>query len=214
MTSRVTDEGGAGGRGAPGPAQAAGTVSGVLRLLVDTSVWLDLARRRDGQKWIAPLTGLVEEGDVELLTPEVLLAEYTRNRGRVEAAMSSGVAERFKLLRRDIVSYGGEDRDEALSFIDGLAHQVPLIGAMTTLNFKLILELLQKGRRVEPGPTEHEAVVRRGLDKRAPLHRHKNSVADALLIELYASATAARGPGCRSLRLRHVEPRGLLGQRH
>ena len=29
-----------------------------------------------------------------------------------------------------------------------LAHQVPLIGAMTTLNFNLMLELLQKGRRV------------------------------------------------------------------
>jgi hypothetical protein len=122
MTSRVTDEGGAGGRGAPGPAQAAGTVSGVLRLLVDTSVWLDLARRRDGQKWIAPLTGLVEEGDVELLTPEVLLAEYTRNRGRVEAAMSSGVAERFKLLRRDIVSYGGEDRDRMATSAVGRLH--------------------------------------------------------------------------------------------
>ena len=163
----------------------------MLRLLVDTSVWLDLARRRDGQKWIVPLRGLVEEGDVELLVPEVLLDEYTRNRGRVEAAMSSGVAERFKLLRRDIVNYGGEDRDEALSFIDGLAHQIPLIGAMTTLNFDLILELLREGRRLEPGAAEHEAVVRRGLDKRAPLHRQRNSVADALLIELYASEVAA-----------------------
>jgi hypothetical protein len=163
----------------------------MLRLLVDTSAWLDLARRRDGQKWIVPLRQLVSQRDVELLVPAVLLDEYTRNRGRIEAAMSSGGGERFKALRRDIVDYGGEDRDEALGWIDGLAHQVPLIGAMTTRNFTEILELLEKGRRLEPGPAEHEGVVRRGLAKRAPLHRQKNSVADALLVELYGSAVAA-----------------------
>jgi hypothetical protein len=27
----------------------------VLRLLIDTSAWLDMATRREGQKWIVPL---------------------------------------------------------------------------------------------------------------------------------------------------------------
>jgi len=105
--------------------------------------------------------------------------------------MSSGVAERFKLIRRDIVDYGGEDQDEPLSWIDALAHHIPLIGAMTTRNFDEILELLQKGRSLEAGPAEHAGVVRRGLEKQAPLHRQKNSVADALLVELYVTAVAA-----------------------
>jgi hypothetical protein len=102
--------------------------------------------------------------------------------------MSMSVAERFRLLRRDIIDYGGEDQGEALSFIDALAHQVPLIGAMTTRNFREILELLEQGHELVPGPDEHAGVVRRGLEKRAPLHRQKNSVADALLIEQYAAA--------------------------
>jgi hypothetical protein len=163
----------------------------VLQLLVDTSVWLDLARRRDGQKWIVPLRLLVFHGDVELLVPDVLLAEYGRNRDRIETGMKSGVAERFKALRRDVVDYGGENRDDALSWVDALAHQVPLIGAMTTRNFDEIRELLKKGQRLEPGEAEHAGVVRRGLDKLAPLHRNKNSVADALLVELYASTVVA-----------------------
>ncbi|MCW2722534.1 MAG: hypothetical protein JWR81_6356 [Pseudonocardia sp.] len=49
----------------------------VLRLLVDTSTWLDLARRRDAQKWIVALRLLVLSGDVELLVPDVLVAEYS-----------------------------------------------------------------------------------------------------------------------------------------
>lgn len=160
----------------------------VLRVLVDTSVWLDLARRRDGQKWIVPIRLLTLSRKLELLVPAVLLDEFTRNRRRIEESMSASVTERFRLLRRDIVDYGGDGQGEALGWVDALAHQVPLIGAMTTRNFEEILELLQGGHRLTPGPDEHAAVVQRGLDKRAPLHRQKNSVADALLIALYESA--------------------------
>jgi hypothetical protein len=163
----------------------------MLRLFVDTSTWLDLARRRDGQKVIVPIRLLMQWREIELLAPRLLLDEFERNRERLEASMSSGVAERFRLLRRDIVDYGGADQADAVTFIDALAHQVPLIGAMTIRNFQEILELLERGRRLEPGPDENAAVVHRGLHKLAPLHRQRNSVADALLIELYAAAMCA-----------------------
>jgi hypothetical protein len=44
----------------------------MLRLLVDTSVWLDLARRRDGQKWIALSPGSLRRGYVELVVPALI----------------------------------------------------------------------------------------------------------------------------------------------
>jgi hypothetical protein len=52
----------------------------------------------------------------------------------------------------------------------------------------MISELLAAGQRLEPTAAVHEQVIRRALDKRAPFHLPKNSVADALLIELYRSA--------------------------
>ena len=39
-----------------------------------------------------------------------------------------------------------------------------------------------------PGIVETDAAMKRGLEKRAPFHLNKNSSADALIIELYASA--------------------------
>jgi hypothetical protein len=39
--------------------------------------------------------------------------------------MKCGLAERFKALRRDIADYGGEDRDDALGWVDALAHTCP-----------------------------------------------------------------------------------------
>lgn len=59
---------------------------------------------------------------------------------------------------------------------------------MTTRNFDEVLELLRKGRPIEPTDEERSRVFQRGLDKRAPFHRSRNSVADALLVELYARA--------------------------
>jgi hypothetical protein len=125
---------------------------------------------------------------LELLVPAVVLDEFERNRGRLETAMTASVAERFRLLKKDLDEYGGEDRHHALGLLDSLAHQVPLIGAMTTRNFNDIAELLREGRRLDPTDDDYARVVQRGLEKKAPFHRSKNSVADALLIELYRSA--------------------------
>jgi hypothetical protein len=41
----------------------------VLRLPIDTSVWLDMATRREGQKWIVSLRVLKFQGKLELLVP-------------------------------------------------------------------------------------------------------------------------------------------------
>jgi hypothetical protein len=70
-----------------------------------------------------------------------------------------------------IADYGGEDREEALGWVDTLAYHVPIIGAVTTRNVREILELLEKGHTLVPGPEEYDGVVRRGSEKLAPLHR-------------------------------------------
>ena len=162
----------------------------MLHLLVDTSTWLDLSKRRDGQRWIVALRVLSHQGQVELIVPKVVIDEFERNRERIEASMTSTVAQRFKLIKQDLDDYGGDENAEALKTIADLARHVPLIGAMTTRNFDEVLELLAAGRVVEASDDNLRAVVDRGLAKQAPFHRSRNSVADALLIELYATAVA------------------------
>lgn len=165
-------------------------VIAMLHLLVDTSTWLDLSKRRDGQRWIVALRVLVHQGEVELIVPSLVIEEYERNRERVEASMTTSVAQRFKLIRRDLDDFGGTDTEQALRTVEDLARHAPLIGAMTTRNFDEVLELLRSGCAVEATDSERRAVVNRGLAKQAPFHRSRNSVADALLIELYATAIA------------------------
>ncbi|MGA6129125.1 MULTISPECIES: PIN domain-containing protein [unclassified Microbacterium] len=157
----------------------------MMRILVDTSTWLDLARRRNGQRWIVALRVLVHQGDVELMVPPLIVDEFDRNRERVEAAMTSSVASRFKALRQDLLLYADDD-EQSMRVIDDLSRHVPLVGAMTLRNFTDIRELLVGARTIVPSDRAERRVIERGLQKSAPFHRGRNSVADALLIEAYA----------------------------
>lgn len=163
----------------------------MLHLLVDTSTFLDLAQRRDGQRWIVALRVLIHQQEVQLLVPPVVIEEFDRNEARVQATMTSSIASRFKQIRQDLVTYGTDDDAHAVEVIEDLRRHLPLVGAMTTRNFREIRELLVAGQIVEPTEAETNRVVDRGLRKAAPFHSGKNSVADAVILELYQ--TAAQG---------------------
>jgi hypothetical protein len=157
----------------------------VLRLLIDTSVWLDLAKRRDGQRWIVLLRVLKFQGKLELLVPSVVIDEFERNRPRAEAAVTSSVLDRFRQLRKDLHEFGG---DERMEWLEEMAHQVPMVSSGTLQNFSEISDLLRAGRKLEPSNGVIQAALYRGLNKSAPFHLNKNSAADALIIELYGAA--------------------------
>lgn len=65
---------------------------------------------------------------------------------------------------------------------------------MAPQNFREIAELLSHGKTLKPTNAERARVVQRGLEKKAPFSSGKNSVADALLIELYATQLKRADP--------------------
>lgn len=71
----------------------------MLHLQVDTSTWLDLAKRRDGQKWIVVVRVFALHNQLELLVPALLLDEFERNRPRIVRSTTASVSERFRLLK-------------------------------------------------------------------------------------------------------------------
>src|SRR5450759_3396988 len=166
----------------------------MLYVLADTNVWLDLSKDVNGQKLIVAVRVLIHEERVTLLVPQLVLAEFERNRERVEADMTRSLAANFRRVRDEIEEYGQDGRDAALSELDNLSQRVPLVKQIATRNFDDVHELLIKGRSAMPTPGDHATVVEWALAKRAPFHRSRNSVADALLLTMYAGATADAEP--------------------
>jgi hypothetical protein len=168
----------------------------MLRLLGDTCVWLDLAKDVNGGKSIAACRQLLGEGRLELLVPQIVIDEFERNRDRIETDMARSVSATFHRVRAAVDEHGqGDGVDEALKQLDDVAHRVPLINQMAIGQFSEILKLLQGGRRLVPSAEVYRRGADRGLDKRAPFHRSKNSVADALIVEMYGEVLAADASG-------------------
>ena len=84
----------------------------MLRLLIDTSTWLDLAARRTGQQWIVPLRVLKHQGSLELLVPPVVIEEFDRSRERSETAVTTSVLDKLRQLRRELREYAGEKHEQ------------------------------------------------------------------------------------------------------
>lgn len=49
-----------------------------LKLLIDTSVWLDLVKDYRHQPIISALEDMISAGEIELLVPQVVLDEFAR----------------------------------------------------------------------------------------------------------------------------------------
>jgi len=157
----------------------------VLGLFIDTCVWIDIAGRRDGQKLIVPLRVLKHLGKLELFVPNVVIDEFERNRPLREPAVTRSVRDQLRQLVADARRSGANHQHE--EWLEAMAYHLPLVSAGVMQNFSEVAELLRNGRSVTPTAEEYARVVQRGLEKKAPLHLNKNSVADALLIELYAT---------------------------
>jgi hypothetical protein len=143
----------------------------VLRLLIDTSAWLDMATRREGQKWIVPLRVLKSQGKLELLVPALIIEEFDRNRPRSESAVTTSVLDRLRQLRRELREYAGDTHEHI--WLAETAQHIPLVNATAPQNFREIDELLRDGTILEPAEPEYARAIQRGLDKRAPFTSDK-----------------------------------------
>ena len=87
-----------------------------LKLLVDTSVWLDLAKDYRQQPVIAALEDLVAAGEIELIVPQVLLDEFARNKERVAIDATRSLQSHFNLVRDAVNRFEGES-EKAAGFV-------------------------------------------------------------------------------------------------
>ena len=81
---------------------------GMLHMLLDTCVWLDLARQADGAKLVVMLRELSDQGKLALLVPDIVIEEFERNRDKVQTTMTRSISSRFREVRKAIEEHGRE----------------------------------------------------------------------------------------------------------
>ena len=160
----------------------------MFHLLIDTSVWLDLAQDPKQAPLIDSLEAMIKHKLIELIVPRIVLNEFEKNRGRVAERAKKGLSSQIQQVKDAIQKSesDGKKKDKILEYLDNVGHKIPLVGGMTSSTLDRIEKLLKSITAVETNDGMKLRASDRALNRQAPCHHeNKNSMADAVLLELY-----------------------------
>ena len=169
------------------------------KILLDTDVWLDLAKDYRKGTVLSALESLVRTGVVELIMPEIVIDEFGRNRDRVVEHSRRSLCSHIKRVRVAMAEFGDEDRRAtAIAQLDELDHKVAVSGDASRDRLEAIKNLMATSDVTVASDKARLNSVDRALSKLAPFHRARNSMADAILVEIFAEMVQAQNePGTR-----------------
>lgn len=161
-------------------------------LLIDTCVWLDLAKDHRELPVITALEELLRGNDVKLLVPEIVATEFGRNRERVAEEARASFKTHIRLAREAVNRYGPQDTKAAtLAALNDVDHEIHNRGDAVSGTMHRIDAMLAAAERYPASDDIKRRVVERALTQSPPYHRAKNSVGDAIILETYIEHMAA-----------------------
>jgi predicted nucleic acid-binding protein len=163
----------------------------MFKILIDTCVWLDLAKDQKSGPLLDVLAMLVKNGDVELLVPRVVVDEFARNKARVAKEGTQSLSSALRRVREAVWTLDVPGRRAVLAKrLTDLDLKLPSLGENAVAAIGKIAALMKGATVIETSDGVKVRAAERALAGRAPFHRSKNSMGDAILIELYTDALA------------------------
>lgn len=164
----------------------------MLKLLIDTCVWIDLAKDHHQHTFLRALDALMREGKVSVLLPPLVLEEFERNKENILNVNRQSLSSALKRAKDLLDQHGqGDGRARALEQLNYVDQRLPRLGDLTGIT-AFVEQIL---RNAETTPVSDAAKLRaleRGLKKQAPFGK-KNSTADAILIEAFVDVVKGKG---------------------
>lgn len=168
----------------------------MFRLLVDTCVWLDLAKDYRQLALLDAIEDLVRDGAVELILPRTVVTEYEHNKSRVIEDGGRSLSNALKRARELVDRLGnGAEKLIALEQLEEVDYRLPQLRESAIESVVRIEALFRKSPVVETSEQVLLAAAKRATDRRAPFHRQRNGMSDAVIFETYLDALGARGAG-------------------
>ncbi|PZU42250.1 MAG: hypothetical protein DI574_02395 [Acidovorax sp.] len=172
----------------------------MFNVLIDTCVWLDMAQDPKQTPLLLVVENMVRQGLMRLVVPRVVMDEFKRNRARVAQASARSLKSHVAQVKEAINRVDGNARRKKtlLAHLDDLNHRAPIVGGAAETTLSRIEKLLGAVTVIEATDSAKLKAAERGLNKKAPCHHdNKNSMADALVLEMYFEAVQAGARGER-----------------
>jgi len=166
----------------------------MFNVLIDTSVWLDLAEDQSQTPLLSVVEDLIKDGLMNLIVPDTVVTEFHKNRNRVAKSSAKSLSTHFQMVKDAIRKADGDSKRKALvlSHLSDLDHRIPILGGVAEGTLERIDRLLAAVTITEASDVVKVRAADRALHSKAPCHHeNKNSVPDAVLIETYFECVRA-----------------------
>jgi len=154
----------------------------MVHLILDTNIWIYLA---EGQHPFV-LKGIIEKVDKQeiiLLVNDELIKEWDRNKVESKERIRKELLKQIEFAKQLSTTLEPPDSKKYTRLLGKISKESPEFIKTIEDRFKLVDDLIkQKSKRI-PIKDEHKmTVIDWALSQKAPFHRKKNSVADALIL--------------------------------
>ena len=161
-------------------------MSTLYKILIDTCVWLDLAKDYQQQVILAALEELIQQGEIELILPQIVIDEFARNKDRVIEQSSRSMSSTLKRVKEVVDKFGDQQQKNiVIAQLNDVDHRLPMLGEAAAGMVSRIEKLFTRTPIIETSDAVKIRAAQRAIDKRAPFHRQRNGIDDAILIEIY-----------------------------
>ena len=162
-----------------------------FHVLIDTCVWLDAAKDYQQQAILTALEELIRQGNIALILPRIVVDEFARNKARIIEESSRSLSSTLKRVKDMVEKFGDPRRKRTvLRQLNDVDRRLPTLGEAAVETVGRIEKLFAGTTIIETSDAVKLRAAQRAIDKRAPFHRQRNGIDDAILIEIYADAVA------------------------
>lgn len=166
----------------------------MFKILIDTCVWLDLAKDYRQKVILSALEELIQQGDIGLILPRTIVEEFTRNKARIIEESSRSLSSALKRAKEAMETLGDpQQRDIVLTQLNNVDQRLPSMGEAAVDTVERIEKIFSSTPIVEITDPVKLRAAQRAIENRAPFHRPRNGINDAILIEVYTEAIKEKG---------------------
>ncbi len=159
----------------------------MVKILIDTCVWLDLAKDHRQQSLINVIDELIEQKKLQLILPKLVVEEFDRNKDRIIEETRKSVSGMIKNVREVINAFGDDgEKESVLNYLTNIDYKKPIIGEYSAIGTTNWIGLMfESTPKIEVSDAQKLRAFQRSTEKLAPFHNGKNNSNDALLLEVF-----------------------------
>jgi hypothetical protein len=121
----------------------------MFKLLIDTCVWLDLAKDYQQQAILAALEELVRQADITLILPRIIVDEFARNKARIIEDSSRSLSGTLKRAKEAVEKFGDpRQKRSVLHELDDVNHRLLTLGEAAAVDTVGRIEKLFAGSEI------------------------------------------------------------------